>query len=510
MRKMLALAALAGLALPGAGRADRLDSRLLEEAPRLVEKLKAKKYDNVGVLRFQVEMPGKKPSYTAPLSGNLVSRLETGLIIHVDQEGRPAMGVIRDAGGTAGRQNVGSWTASPTQRRKLFAGTYPLAWGRSKVKADVFLTGTVVVSKDLKKTTLTVLAFDKDAPAKMNTLASFTIPTDRHILRELGLSFASRSIKRKTDSEVDSEIIEEVQQQVNDNPKDKGKEDPPKDKDKGKDNPDKPKAQNIKPDNIGGVKIRMLSGGENVAFREKATQGDGIKWEAESPEAGKALVFELTNNGKKRVGVVLKVNGLNIVNMQKDDAEQCGKIILEPGWTRKVKGFIEVEDGVLPRAVKPKGGDDDDLGGDEPKKDDPPKGDDPPKKSKITLRPFNILVGEEAKKVAAELGDKAGLIEVDVFVEGDTQRPPDISPRGLPPSKDKVARETYKGLRTALLQASGLKTKVEDKGSGVRARTIVPKTAEEREDYAARVKAFPNPAFVARVAIRIVPKEVDP
>ena len=66
-----------------------------------------------------------------------------------------------------------------------------------------------------------------------------------------------------------------------------------------------------------------------------------------------------------------------------------------------------------------------------------------------------------------DLGDKAGLIEMDVFEEGSTEPDLQVSPRGLPPSKDKVARETYKGLRTALLQSSGLKVKIEEAGAGV-------------------------------------------
>ncbi len=521
MKKFLALAALAGLAIPGSVRADRLDNRLLEEAPKLVEKLKAKKYGNVGVLRFQVDMPGKKPSYTSPLSGNLVTRMETGLIIHVDQEGKPVMGVIRDAGSSAVKQNVGSWSTSEKERRKLFEGTYPLAWGRDTVKADAFITGKVTVSKDYKKTSMEVLAFDKDNPTRLVTLASFTIPTDRNILRDLGLSFAlpttirSRAIdKKKTDSEVDSDVIEMVQSTQpkpdpvkdggKDGEKDGGKQ-PPKDGGKQPD-PIKlvPSDTKATPADVGGVSIRMLADGAAVASREKATQGDGVRWEVECPEPSKKVTFELVNNGKTKVGVVLRINGFNIVNQQKDAPETCGKILLEPGKRGIVRGFIEVGPDTASRTIKRKD-DDDDLV--DPKPD--PKPD--PKGPKITLLPFKILVGEDAIKAKADLGDKAGLIEVDVFQEGAVEPELQISPRGLPPSKEKTARETYKGLRTALLQSSGLKVKVEDRGPGVKPRSVVvPAPAEERIEFKGSVKDFPNPLFVARVAIRIVPREEAP
>ncbi|MGL4554673.1 MAG: hypothetical protein ACRC33_26200, partial [Gemmataceae bacterium] len=164
----LLLAALAGVAAPAAARADKLDARLHQEAPKVVQKLLDKKYHNVGVLRFQVEAPGIKPGYTTPLSGNLVERVETGLILHAERDGKPALGVTRDSGAAAQKQKVGAWTTSLAERKKLFDATYPLAWGKSAVKVDAFVTGRVKLSKDMKQTTVTLLVVDKASPGKMD------------------------------------------------------------------------------------------------------------------------------------------------------------------------------------------------------------------------------------------------------------------------------------------------------------------------------------------------------
>jgi len=532
----LLLAALAGVAAPAVARADKLDARLHEEAPKVVQKLLDKKYHNVGVLRFQVEAPGIKPSYTTPLSGNLVTRVETGLILHAERDGKPAIGVTRDTGTTAQKQKVGAWTTSTAERTKLFAATYPLAWGKESVKADAFITGTVKLSKDMKQTTVTLLVFDKAAPSKMEKLDEFTVPTDRNVLRDLGISYSlpqtvrARAIKlKKRGDEVDQDAVEIVGKQQKEDPKgdDKPKEDDkpkgddkPKedDKPKGDDKPkeddkpkgdDKPKQKNdtgASPTDIGGVAVRMLVDDGDAIIRESATQGDSIRWQIESPEAGKKVAFEFTNKTDKKMAVVLRLNGVNVINLQKLEPEFCGKIILNPGKKAVVRGFIEVDEKEQPgERSKPKKRDglDDDT---PPKPDTPPAGG----KGKMTIRPFQVLVGEDAAKARGELGDKAGLIDIDVFEAGSKAPDGEVNQRGLPPSKALKARESYKGLKTALLQSSGLKTKMESRG-GVKARElIVPKPESEREEIGAGVTTFPNPAFVSRVTIKVIPREAAP
>jgi len=86
-----------------------------------------------------------------------------------------------------------------------------------------------------------------------------------------------------------------------------------------------------------------------------------------------------------------------------------------------------------------------------------------------------------------------------------------VTQRGLPPSKALKARETYKGLKTALLQSSGLKTKMEPGTGGVKAReVIVPAPEEMAVEGKGAVTDFPNPLFVSRVTIKVIPREAAP
>ncbi|MGL4553020.1 MAG: hypothetical protein ACRC33_17770, partial [Gemmataceae bacterium] len=358
---------------------------------------------------------------------------------------------------------------------------------------------------------------------KMDQVAEFTVPTDRNVLRDLGISYAlprsvrSRAIKlKKRGDEVDSDAVEIVGQQQQ-QPKEKDAPPPAKDgdappppKDDAPPPPpdgDKPPKQDTgsSPTDIGGIAVRLLAGDEEAIIREAATQGDGVKWQVESPEAGKKVAFEFTNKSDKKLAVVLRLNGVNVINMQKVEPEICGKIILEPGKKGVVRGFIEVPETAQPgERGKPKKRDGLD--------DEPPVPDAPPAAGpKMTVRPFEVLVGDAAKSMRAELGDKAGLIDIDVFEPGSTGVQTQMNQRGLPPSKALKARETYKGLKTALLQSSGLKTKVETREPGVKSRElIVAKPESEREEVKAGVGSFPNPAFVSRVTIKVVPREAAP
>ena len=58
---------------------------------------------------------------------------------------------------------------------------------KKTVEPDAFLTGKVVVSADRKKTTVTLESFDKDNPARLNTLGTFVVNTDRFVLRDVTL-----------------------------------------------------------------------------------------------------------------------------------------------------------------------------------------------------------------------------------------------------------------------------------------------------------------------------------
>src|SRR5262249_6624897 len=195
----LALGVGAWLLGPAAARADNLDEALRVQAVRILKQLQDTGHKNIGVLRFQVEHRGRKPSlHVSRLNLGLATRLENALVL-ADPPDQP-LGITRGASQVAAALDKGASYLTPEGRRKLLEIAYPLAWGSDKVKVDVFLTGTARVSPDLRKTEVVIEAFDRRAP-DLRELARFPVTTDRRLLADLNESVAlsTRSLKRRGD-----------------------------------------------------------------------------------------------------------------------------------------------------------------------------------------------------------------------------------------------------------------------------------------------------------------------
>lgn len=527
-----------GALLPGVARADRLDLQLNKEMPRVVEYLRGKGYRNVGVLRFRVQKGMRVSRFdNAPLNGDLATRIENLLVIHSGPDEKKALGVIHDAGGVAARRKVGSWYSVTAQRRKLFRGSYPLAWKGKPISPDVFLTGLVRTTPDLKRTTVRLECFDRKNPTQMKQVAQFTLKTDRNLVRDLGYSFALSPVQRKglvakrAADQVDENTIEAVNDQGGENSQ------------KPNQKPQNQKLQ-VSPANIAGVKVQMMVDDKAREISKSPTQGAGPGWQVESPKPGQKIYFALTNTTDKRLGVVLKLNGVSTVDQQKDPSDGCRKWVIPPGKTFKIRGFYMVKnDGGQTgggqggqTGGQGTGGQDDQATqagqgrsagrGDTKKKpvkkqkavkrnedDDGPKNDENPgdngggqqpfgQKGKTPVLPFKVLVGQEAAAMKAQLGDKYGLIEIDVYAEGKTDDEDlQVSAKGLPPAKDKAARGSYKALRTALLKSARLKTQ-----TVVRKEVIVPD--EKAAGTTSGIKQVDFTGYVVgHLAIRVLPRE---
>jgi hypothetical protein len=460
----LLLAALLGASSPGRARADQLDLKLNDAMPDVVDQLKKKGYKNVGTLRFQVKQAGKAANYAPPLSGSLATRVENLLVIHGGPEEKDALGVIHDASKVARAKKVGAWPTDAAERRKLFTLNYPLAWGKNSVKADAFLTGQVELSKDMRTTTLRLQAFDKKG-GKITALKTLTVDTDSQVVRDLGYSFALSSKTRGTliarrsgTREVDRFILRQVV--------DPGTE-------KKEENANDTKAE---PGNVGGVAVEMLADGTAVEITKSESPGDRVAWQVASPEKDKKVTFRLKNNSTKQLAVVLRLNDVNTINEQKAEPKNAGKIVLDAGETQDVEGFIHIEDGE--------------------------KGD-----GKKKVRPFKVLVGDEAKTKKEALGEKAGLIEVDVFEKGGGDTPMKVALRGLSASREAAARKNYATLRKALMSSGQLTTKM------VASReVIVPDEGAEAKPSPKGVKivSFERPLEVSRIAIKGTPAAAAP
>jgi len=436
--------------------------------PEITQQLKGK-YRNVGVLRFRVQEGTAKESFTAPMCGRMIDRIETLLMVHNGSVEANALGVIHDAAKTASKARINQWYSSTADRRKLFDQSYSLAWGNKMVKADAFITGKVTVGKD-GKTTLALECFDRANPATFQRLGTFTIDTDRFVWRDLGYSFAmtkrgrtSLTGKRSSVAEQDKHLFifrPKRRQQPNDVTK-------------------------AEPGNIGGVSLKVLADEQELEIREAATEGDGAKWEMKSPAQGKKIVFRLENSTEKKRGIVVRLNGKNVIAGQADDPETSAKFVLLGNGEKKntkldIKGFLKLAEG-----NGANGG-----------------------KGKAEVQSFKVLVGKEAEEAKAQFGEKAGLLEVIVFEEGETETNGMlIAPRGLPLWQEKRARASYSALRRALMRSSKLTTKIETvrrDGRVVKRELIVPDEAAMEASGPIEFVSFKGKS-IAELRIKVLP-----
>jgi hypothetical protein len=441
------------LALAGPARADRIDARLHEHAPKMTQALRQHGVQNVGVLRFRAER-GKRPEgfNLGPINDGLAARVENLLVIHADRS--EPIGVIRDAGREAAARKVGAWFTSPAERKKLFAHTYPLAWGKTSVKPDGFLTGEVRCTGDMLRTTVVVELFTASNPNKLIPVAEFTVPTDRLTLVDLGLRFnvAKRSKGLARSADVDRFAIGEARRR---DASDLPIEPDPGTGGGGSNNSGNSNNSSGGSDNTGGGGDSTLDGSipdiGGVSFRVTAgdaqcpiqpSPGGSTPWQVVSPEAGKAVAFVMKNNSSEARGVVLKVNEVSTIFEQQEDSSLCRKWVIKPGATVTVRGFY--------------------LEGKQ-------------------FAPFKVLVGDEAKAMAEQLGDKAGKIRVEVFAGqggGDEDEDADVSlPRRLPATRSVAASRSLETLQKTLMRSARV-TRVADpkpaKGNGVKRELIVP------------------------------------
>ena len=196
------LLALSILALPTIAQANPIDVELKKRAPAILQYCQEQGWKNIGVLKFRVHVGEQQGQWDAgQLNSVMANRLENVLILFNDIVFDPEerlLGITRNAGEQAVKEFGKIDYLSEAGRKKLLTGTYSLAWGKSKVKVDAFLTGSVNISKDFRKTTVKLELFDaKNADLRTLPLpkghAIFTVPTDRVTLADMNRPFYIKS-----------------------------------------------------------------------------------------------------------------------------------------------------------------------------------------------------------------------------------------------------------------------------------------------------------------------------
>jgi hypothetical protein len=359
LRAGAALLALAAWGAAPAARADNIDEMLLTKARSVAEQLHTQGYHNIGVLPFRVEK-GTKP-YAGRLNALLATRLENALILREDddkneEDKRAPLGVTRGAGAVATAHGLQPTQLDAAGRRRLFQYDYPLAWGKQAVKVDAFLTGHLKVDPKGGKTTVVLQAFDRDN-VQPRMVLTFTVPVDRAVLTDLNQRWAVR--KRSLDKGVDEKQLNET----------------------------------AVANAFGGAKAEeKVEGAEpadedvdqlldfQVFYNGKRVRPNAAG-KVPSPRTGDRVHFVLRNKSKERIGLVLRVNGINTLGYEKDPREPADYSlwVLDPGRKYQIDGFY-------PTGRK--------------------------------MKPFRVV--DPGKATAQELADESrlGQIDLDVFREG--------------------------------------------------------------------------------------------
>jgi hypothetical protein len=197
-----------------------------------------------------------------------------------------------------------------------------MAWGSKSIAVDAFLTGTVEVSPDYTKTKIIVKVFDKKNLELRPVGGPIIVDTDRDGLREMGHSFvlAKRTLKivgrdgTIDQPELDKEAIEDVQQDTLD---------------------------------MGGAGKNVEQIKEYIDFQllvddaPAAILPDGDHGMINTPNPGQKFSIKVT--AKEKLGLLLKVNGVNILNKEKDDRDrmEASWWVLDAGKEYTLNGFYK-------------------------------------------------------------------------------------------------------------------------------------------------------------------------
>ena len=326
--------ALAGTLAPSAI-ADTIDAALRDEAPRIMKYIHSHGYHTVGVLKFAVRKGTRAESLDCgTLNAKMAARLEHALILLNDPSA--PIDVLHDVGRAATAQSRGATFRNAQGRRGLFEHDYSVAWGSQKKKPDMFLTGEVLVNKDMKTLSIVVQAFNSRKPEAIEEVVRIkNVPTDRDVLASIGQSFVlSRRLGHKSARELDEAAADDASK------RDGTSANPLKDSDDP-------------------VQLEIFYDGAPVALEaDTSSPGEvrvGTHQKAADPKEGQKVKFVVTNKSSDTVGVVLAVNGkstLFLEDLTSKSPGECTKWILAPGEAYTIEGFYMSEDGKQVRAFK--------------------------------------------------------------------------------------------------------------------------------------------------------------
>jgi len=452
--------ALALLAPAPAARADHLDPPLVGHASRVLNALRDEKVQNVGVLPFRVKKGNRPESFIAgPINIGMTTRVENALIM-VEDPKQSAIGVIRDAAGTASRAKVGAWYTNEAERKKLFDVSYNLAWGDRKVKADAFLTGLIENTGDRETVKVTIQAFFKKDPRKLVEVARFTCDSDRALFSDLGYNFVlprSALVKHRSPASRDKAVASLVKRRDEGQPPIPGE------------------VQPGTPEDTAGLATGVLYNSSPIEIKpiSEGTQGEYF---IPPIKTGTTFQLLLTYNGKAqgKIGAIVKVNGESTWRQERGESINLRKWLYSP---EKSLNKADVFNGYY---IQLEG---------------------------KNVLPFQVLTAEQSLAHVSQLGDRVGWIDIDVFHSGTPSTVDDrmiISTRGMAargadgkfPRKAATLVEAQNQLYAAN-HVHKRKVRGRDQEGGLLAPAGIPK-----EDLVILEGMLPNPILVGSIHIK--------
>jgi hypothetical protein len=289
-----------------------LERTLLNKAPQILKFARDQHYQNIGILKFRIrEWRGQPSDRAGVLNLNLADRLELALILK-NQLGEP-VGIVHNASAVAAAI-PGASHLTKEGRPKLFAASYPLAWGSSTVVPDAFLVGVVQVEEDFQTAVIRISAFDRKND-NWQIVAEFKARLTTNDLAEMGISFTTRGGFNNGQFNLSNE---DENKQANKEAalvalavKTKQARHP-------LDDPASPVVLTIQYD---GQPVTVEFRGGGGAFVPEPNEGQRV-----------SLVIGRRNpEDKTRYAVVLKVNGENTLYRQRKKDLDCNAWVLEPG-----------------------------------------------------------------------------------------------------------------------------------------------------------------------------------
>jgi len=343
-----------------AARADQIDRVMVEDAGAIAKAVHGLKAKNVAVLKFLVKMGDAPPSFRCGTEGaEMIHRLENLLVLSLDPRS-PDYTVLSRAGeaavalAKAARSPI-DWTTADG-RKKLFELKLPVCWDDKDLRnPDAFVTGTVIVSKNMQEVRIELAAFAKSDPAtikKLGTLAGATankgIWADRSMLASLGQTYTTSRDLKSSGKARDFFAADEAaaSDAVN--------------RETTAASPIADPATGIA-SLAGPVSLKIKLDGEAVPILADNTQRGDYKISGKLPAsgvAGQKVTFTMVNNHTEKLAVLLCLNGRNTIALDGESLDELDKprsrfrmYVLEPKVVYEIKGFLKDEKGTIGEIV---------------------------------------------------------------------------------------------------------------------------------------------------------------